>query len=292
MENGLICFQFKHLKSIQWILSRGPWHLGGKPMLLRKWTPGIVPESFVFDSVPVWIKLGRIPLELWTDAGLAVVASAIGKPLLVDLATKERRRLSYARICVELNVDNIMPAEVTVNLRGEEFIVTVTYEWKPKKCNLCRSFGHLQNTCPKKRGNEDSKKEAASKEVPVKEVVPTKEVVPDCGEYGDVVLESFQHMEEGEIITHKLPEKVEVNREEFTPVDRKNRGMISIRDRGKRAEVSITNSFKNLMEVDKGDKWLLSIVDGSPPPLRVDDSSMVLLSTTGDVIPMGEAAPI
>ena len=292
MENGLICFQFKHLKSIEWILSRGPWHLGGKPMLLRKWTPGIVPESFVFDSVHVLIKLGRIPLELWTDAGLAVVASAIGKPLLVDLATKERRRLSYARICVELNVDNIMPAEVTVNLRGEEFIVTVTYEWKPKKCNLCRSFGHSQNTCPKKRGNEDSKKEAASKEVPVKEVVPTKEVVPICGEYEDVVLESFQHMEEGEIITHKLPEKVEVNWEEFTPVDRKNRGMISIWDRGKRAEVSITNSFNNLMEVDKGDKWPLSIVDGSPPPLRVDDSSMVLLSTTGDVIPMGEAAPI
>ena len=292
MENGLICFQFKHLKSIEWILSRGPWHLGGKPMLLRKWTPGIVLESFVFDSVHVLIKLGRIPLELWTDAGLAVVASAIGKPLSVDLATKERRRLSYARICVELNVDNIMPAEVTVNLRGEEFIVTVTYEWKPKKCNLCRSFGHSQNTCPKKRGNEDSKKEAASKEVPVKEVVPTKEVVPICGEYEDVVLESFQHMEEGEIITHKLPEKVEVNWEEFTPVDRKNRGMISIWDRGKRAEVSITNSFNNLMEVDKGDKWPLSIVDGSPPPLRVDDSSMVLLSTTGDVIPMGEAAPI
>ena len=75
-----------------------------------------------------------------------MVASPIGKPLLVDLATKERRRLSYARICVELNVDNIMPAEVTVNLRGEEFIVTVTYEWKRKKCNLCRSFGHSQNT--------------------------------------------------------------------------------------------------------------------------------------------------
>ena len=35
-----------------------------------------------------------------------------------------------------------------------------------------------------------------------------------------------------------------------------------------------------------------SIVDGSPPPLRVDDSAMVLLSTIGDIIPMGEATPI
>ena len=85
---------------------------------------------------------------------------------------------------------------------------------------------------------------------------------------------------------------MEENWEEFTLFDRKNKGMISIRDKGKRAEVSITNSFDSLMEVDKGDKWALSIVDGSPPPLRVDGSAMVLLSTRGDVIPMGEAAPI
>ena len=173
-------------------------------MLLRKWTPGIVPETFVFDSVPVWIKLGRIPLELWTDAGLVVVASAIGKPLSVDLATKERCRLSYARICVELNVDSTMPIEITVNLRGEEFIVPVTYEWKPRKCNLCHSFGHSQSTCPKKIEIEDNKKEAVGKEDPVKEVVPTKEVVTTCEKFDDVVLESFQHLEEGEIITHKL----------------------------------------------------------------------------------------
>lgn len=35
-------------------------------------------------------------MELWTDVRLTVVASAIGKPLSLDLATKERRRLSHA----------------------------------------------------------------------------------------------------------------------------------------------------------------------------------------------------
>ena len=226
-------------------------------MLLRKWIPCIVPETFVFDSVFVWIKLGRIPLELWTDAGLAVVASAIGKPLSFDLATKERRRLSYARICVELNVDSTMPAEITVSLRGEEFIVNVTYEWKSRKFNLCRSFGHSNGICSKKIGNEVSKKEAVSKVDPDKEEVPIEEVVLACEEYDDVVLESFQHLKEGEIIIPKLTEKVEEvceNREEFTLVDKKNRGMISVQDKGKRVEVIMTNSFYSLMEVDKGDK--------------------------------------
>ncbi|KAA0037609.1 kinesin-13A-like [Cucumis melo var. makuwa] len=103
----------------------GPWHLGGKPMLLRKWTPGIVPESFVFNSIPVWIKLGRIPMKLWREAELAVVASLVGKPITLDLATKEQCRLSYAHVCVELDVDSCMHAKITVNLRGVDFIVSL-----------------------------------------------------------------------------------------------------------------------------------------------------------------------
>ncbi|KAA0065355.1 F17F8.5 [Cucumis melo var. makuwa] len=114
-------------------MSRGPWHLGGKPMLLRKWTPGIVLESFVFTSVPICIKLGRIPMELRTEAGLAVVASAVGKPLTLDLATKERHRLSYARVCIKLDVGSPKPVEITVSLRGVDFIVSANYEWKPQK---------------------------------------------------------------------------------------------------------------------------------------------------------------
>ena len=66
-------------------------------MLLRKWTPCIIPESFIFYYVPIWIKVGRIPMELWTESGLVVIASVVGKPLSLDLATMERRRLSYAR---------------------------------------------------------------------------------------------------------------------------------------------------------------------------------------------------
>ena len=124
------------------------------------------------------------------DVELAVVASAIGKPLSLDLATKLRWRFSYARICVEMNVDNTMPADITVNLRGEEFTINVTYKWKPRKCNLCHSFGHSSSTCPKSVGKEASINEDVRKVDPVKEVVLVKVVVL-AKEYGDVVLESF-----------------------------------------------------------------------------------------------------
>ncbi|TYK26644.1 hypothetical protein E5676_scaffold313G002900 [Cucumis melo var. makuwa] len=117
-------------------------------MLLRKWTSDIVPESFVFNSILVWIRLDRVPMELWTKSGLVFVASVVGKPITLDLAIKETRRLSYARVCVELDVDSPMPAEITVNLRRANFIVTINYEWKPHKCKLCCAFGHSGGKCP------------------------------------------------------------------------------------------------------------------------------------------------
>ncbi|TYK26656.1 DUF4283 domain-containing protein [Cucumis melo var. makuwa] len=187
LENDLICFQFRRSKSVEWILSRGPWHLGGKPMLFRKWTPAIVPESFVFNSVPVWITLGKLPMELWTEAGLAVVAGAVGKPISLDLATKERRRLSYARVCVELEGGSNMPSEITVNLRGVEFNVSVNYEWKPRKCNLCGAFGHSSSKCSRSEESKTIQEEVVHKGDDV--------YSEPCGE---VVLEAFKQLEEGE----------------------------------------------------------------------------------------------
>lgn len=82
------------------------------------------------------------------------------------------------------------------------------------------------------------------------------------------------------------------NRDDFTIVARKNRELVSVHDKGKRAEVITNNSFGSLRDVGEGDKWALSIVDGSLPPLRVNDSDLVLMSKSLDGIPLGAKAPI
>ena len=59
-------------------------------------------ENIRIQRVPVWVKLYNVPLEYWTVKGLSCVASAIGIPLHADLTTLLRKRLSYARVCVEI----------------------------------------------------------------------------------------------------------------------------------------------------------------------------------------------
>ncbi|XP_050938810.1 uncharacterized protein LOC127148657 [Cucumis melo] len=247
LENDLICFQFRRPKSVEWILLRGPWHFGGKPMLLRKWTPGIVPESFVFNSVPVWIRLGKIPMELWIEAGLAVVASAVGKPISLDLTTKERRRLSYARVCVELEGGSNMPAGITVSLRGVDFNVSINYEWKPRKCNLCCAFGHSGSKCSRSVESKTIQEEVVHK------IIHGKGDGLDSKPCGEVVLESFKQLEEGEIRSSPNRHNSKVEKgvgksDEFTLVTRKKSELVSVRDCGKSMEVIMPNSFGSLLE--------------------------------------------
>lgn len=124
-------------------------------------------------------------MEWWTEAGLAAMASAIGKPLTFNLATKERYRLSYERVCVELNFNSNMPYEITVNLRGVDFIMPIIYEWKPRKCNSCHAFGHFVGKCPRTVESKVQQEEA------VCEVVPNKGDEPTSMACGDVELKSF-----------------------------------------------------------------------------------------------------
>ena len=71
-----------------------------------------------------------------------------------------------------------MLAEFTIHLRGEDFVMAVNYEWKPRRCNLCRSFGHSSGKCPKIVENKVHREEDVSKVVSNKEEERT---IVSCG---------------------------------------------------------------------------------------------------------------
>ncbi|CAK9317714.1 unnamed protein product [Citrullus colocynthis] len=66
----------------------------------------------LMENVPVWIKLSKIPIKIWFDRGLAARASAMGKLIALDTATKERHSLTFARVCVEVSSDSVLPLSV------------------------------------------------------------------------------------------------------------------------------------------------------------------------------------
>ena len=85
------------------ILERGPWFITGRFLVLKKWerNHNLSAEATV-SKIPVWALLYNVPVEYWTPKGLSYISSAIGKPLFADSTNLSRKRLNFARVCVEI----------------------------------------------------------------------------------------------------------------------------------------------------------------------------------------------
>ncbi|WMV42195.1 hypothetical protein MTR67_035580 [Solanum verrucosum] len=99
------------------------------------------------------------------------LASAVGKPLQVDLATQNKTRPSCARVKVEVDLLGEFPKRINLGMRmkmGEvmEKWIRNNYDYVPKYCKFCKLQGHNEKECviihPELYPKEENKKEETS----------------------------------------------------------------------------------------------------------------------------------
>lgn len=118
LEGDGFLFKFSDPATKLWVLGGGPWFIVGRPLLLQKWTPGLTLEKLSMQKFPIWIVLHGVPIELLIPDGLSYIASAIGAPLSLDKTTEQRRRVQFARICVEVACGDDLPDTIKVDIEG------------------------------------------------------------------------------------------------------------------------------------------------------------------------------
>ena len=142
-DNGLYIFRFKDLDARDCVLENGAWYFAGRPIILRFWKPGMEMLNVQITSLPIWVKFFNIPLEYWTVTSLGYIASAVGIPLHLDTLTENHSRLSFARICIEVNVNCTFPKSALLDLgNGKYSTIRIEYPWVPQNCTHCKIFGH------------------------------------------------------------------------------------------------------------------------------------------------------
>jgi hypothetical protein len=85
------------------------WHIANKPLILRKWSPGMQLLKISLSTMLVWIKLHNLPIEFWNSTCLSYVASGVSKALCATFVTEDQLRIGFARVFVEVNVDSKFP---------------------------------------------------------------------------------------------------------------------------------------------------------------------------------------
>ncbi|KAF6165922.1 hypothetical protein GIB67_012819 [Kingdonia uniflora] len=118
--------------------------------IIRPWRPFIETEESELKTIPIWVNLNKVPSHLWTPHGIEKIASFIGTPLFLDKVTEDRTRTSFARVCVEADIDKDLPSIIPISYEGiRKSNVEVEYNWISTKCSEYKVFGHSILNCPK-----------------------------------------------------------------------------------------------------------------------------------------------
>ncbi|XP_074299511.1 uncharacterized protein LOC141630628 [Silene latifolia] len=165
LSNGVFLVRFKSMAARTAVLKLGHFLFDNKPLIFKPWTPEIELVKHAVQSVPVWVKLHKLPLKFW-GKGIARISGLLGKFVKCDPATEDKVRIGYARV-IMIDIEFGKPLNDKVKFldeHGNVVYIDVEYEWKPVVCSVCKGIGQDTSDCRK------AKKEPAP-------IVPSKKII-------------------------------------------------------------------------------------------------------------------
>lgn len=143
-NEGYFLVRFELSSDKDRMVYEGPYMLSSRPIIVKSWVADFSLEKEVLREVPLWVRLPKLPLNFWSGDSLSRIGSVIGKPVCADECTTLPKRISYARLLIE--VDITKPILYKIQIEGEEGKMIeqqVFYEWVPMFCQQCHKVGHI-----------------------------------------------------------------------------------------------------------------------------------------------------
>nr|GEU84822.1 zinc knuckle CX2CX4HX4C [Tanacetum cinerariifolium] len=111
-------------------------------IILKKWSMDTRLLKEELTCIPVWVRLHDVPIQVFEDDGISLIASFTGEPVMLNSYTSSMcndswGRSSFARCLIEVNSEADLVDVVTIgipSLTGDDFIketIRVEYEWRP-----------------------------------------------------------------------------------------------------------------------------------------------------------------
>lgn len=100
------------------VINGGPWMIFDHYLTIRLWTPEFNASHATIDKTLVWIRVPSMNFIWYDESFLLVLASTIGNPVKVDLHTLRVAHGRFARICVEVDLNQPVVGKVSVMISG------------------------------------------------------------------------------------------------------------------------------------------------------------------------------
>ncbi|XP_030939834.1 uncharacterized protein LOC115964714 [Quercus lobata] len=125
------------------VLCGGPRFVGEHFLAIKPWGPYFKALEATFSSVANWVRLLELPIEFYDTTILRQIGSAIGLVLRTDSFIASSSRGSYARLCIQINLEKPLINIVRVRHLKQKFM----YKGIGSLCFCCGRLGHKQENC-------------------------------------------------------------------------------------------------------------------------------------------------
>ncbi|KAJ9559707.1 hypothetical protein OSB04_004867 [Centaurea solstitialis] len=151
-DQGYFFFKFNSDQGLNFVYENGPWLFNGMPIFIQRWQPGLCFDKPDLQTVPLWVNIYGLPLDVWDYEIISRIASVVGEPVSVDRYTDEMcetksGRANFARVLVNVSADYELPSYIDAIILGKLRKFKTEFLWKPKRCSHCKVFGHDFEGC-------------------------------------------------------------------------------------------------------------------------------------------------
>ncbi|XP_074320079.1 uncharacterized protein LOC141656886 [Silene latifolia] len=180
LPNVVFLVRFTSSQAKDRVLQQGHFLFDNKPLIVWPWSADVELVKADVKEVPVWVRFMNLPLKFWGKC-LPKLAVLLGKFVQCDAATKDKTRLGFARVMIEVPFSKPLPTSVKfLDEDGIVVSVKVECEWKPVLCKKWQGFGHESANCrkttqpqsQKMKGTQEGQKQWRPKAQQKKPAVP------------------------------------------------------------------------------------------------------------------------
>ncbi|GJW58707.1 zinc knuckle CX2CX4HX4C containing protein [Tanacetum coccineum] len=143
------------------VLDGGPWLIRKSPIILKKWSMDTRLLKKELIHILIWVKLHDVPIQVLKEDGISLIATFIGKLVMLDsyissVYNESWGRSSFARCLIEVNSEADLVDIVTISIPSlsedgfTKETIRVEYECRPSRCDICKIFCHVHGHCLKK----------------------------------------------------------------------------------------------------------------------------------------------
>ncbi|GJY26158.1 zinc knuckle CX2CX4HX4C containing protein [Tanacetum coccineum] len=160
-SKGFFFFKFDSRAGLEAVLEGGPWLIRKSSIILKKWSMDTRLLKKELTCILIWVKLHDVPIQVFEEDGISLIATFIGKPVMLDsytssICNESWGRSSFARCLIEVNSKVDLVDVVTIGIPSlyedgfTKETIRVEYEWRPPRCDIYKIFCHVHDHCPKK----------------------------------------------------------------------------------------------------------------------------------------------